>query len=267
MLRAPERRDDLLPRRPRSPRPRCRCGASSPRPPWCPPARRRPAACPARPARHCAWPLVGIRARALASAQPASRRKGRNGARVAAAPRRAGRVSSGATARERAGAAGRPAIQTRPTASDQPDEPAGGRAGPPGHGPARCGAGEHQQREMGHVKVAGEGAARGLGRDVAAERAWQIGVGFGREGEPRGPQRERRRHQRREEELQEGDHASASDVALLPAPHGRAGAALALGMGLGRARGACRAPPVGSAPPAADTPRAFASRAATQGQT
>ena len=153
-------------------------------------------------------PLVGIRARALASAQPASRRKRpqRRQRRGRPAPRRAGQLR-----RYRADDPGQQ-VAHDPHQADgrhQPDEPAGGRAGPPGDGRARCRAGEHQERQVRHVKVTGEGAARSLGHVVAAERAWQIGVGFGRQGEPGGPQRKRRRHEGGEEELQEGDHASA----------------------------------------------------------
>ncbi len=73
-------------------------------------------------------PLVGIRARALASAQPASRRRGRSGVSVAAAARRAGRVSSGATAPTSRGSRS-PRIQTRPmAATSRMSPPAGERA-------------------------------------------------------------------------------------------------------------------------------------------
>jgi hypothetical protein len=73
-------------------------------------------------------PLVGILARDLASAQPASRRNGRSGASVAAAPRRAGRVSSGATAPTILGSRS-PTIQTRPmAATSRMSPPVGERA-------------------------------------------------------------------------------------------------------------------------------------------
>jgi hypothetical protein len=57
--------------------------------------------------------------------------------------------------------------------------------------------------------MAGEGAALGLGEVVAAEGARQIRVGLGSEREPARPQREGGGHQGRQEELEEGDHASA----------------------------------------------------------
>ena len=151
---------------------------------------------------------VGMRSRALASAQPARRRRGRSGASVAAAPRRAGRGQLGRHRRHEA----RQQVADDPHEADrgnQPDEPTHRRAGPPGDRRARGRAGEHQEREMRHVEVAGERAALDLLRRVAAERARQVGVRLRRQREPRRPQRERRRHQRREEELQKRDHASA----------------------------------------------------------
>ena len=180
------------------------------------------------------------------------------------APRRAGQLR-----RDRADDPGQQ-VAHDPHQADgrhQPDEPAGGRAGPPGDGRARCRAGEHQERQVRHVKVTGEGAARSLGQVVAAERAWQIGVGFGRQGEPGGPQREGRRHAGAPGRAAGRRSRQRSDVAFLSAPHGRAGAALTLGMG--SAEGVERAVDHESDQllPQRHTLRAFASRAATQGQT
>ena len=62
---------------------------------------------------------------------------------------------------------------------------------------------------MGYVQMAGQRAAGGLRPVVAAQRPREIGVGFGRQAEPGGPERERGRDQRGQEELEEGDHASA----------------------------------------------------------
>ena len=153
-------------------------------------------------------PLVGIRARRPRIGPAGQPEEGpqRRQRRGRPAPRRAGQLR-----RYRADDPGQQ-VAHDPHQADgrhQPDEPAGGRAGPPGDGRARCRAGEHQECQVRHVKVTGEGAASGLGQVVAAERAWQIGVGFGRQGEPGGPQREGRRHKGGQEELQEGDHASA----------------------------------------------------------
>ena len=58
--------------------------------------------------------------------------------------------------------------------------------------------------------MTGEGAARLLGQVVPAERAGQIGVGLGGQRQPRGPEGQGGGHQRREEELEKRDHASAS---------------------------------------------------------
>ena len=63
---------------------------------------------------------------------------------------------------------------------------------------------------MGDVEVATQRAGAGLAGELAAERLGEIRVGFRGEREPRGPEGERRRDQRRDEELEERDHASAS---------------------------------------------------------
>ena len=65
------------------------------------------------------------------------------------------------------------------------------------------------KREVGDVEMTGERAARRFRQVVSPKRPGEIGVGFGREGEPRGPNREGRGDQRGQEELEEGDHASA----------------------------------------------------------
>ena len=147
--------------------------------------------------------------RARASAQAARRSSGRNGARVAAAARRAGPVSSGATAASSRGSRS-PSTQTRPTASVSRSEPRRGRARPPGHGAAGRGAREHEQREMRHVQIARQRAGAGLVGELAAERPGQVRVRLGGEREPRRPERERRGHQRRDEELQHGHHGRAA---------------------------------------------------------
>ena len=63
---------------------------------------------------------------------------------------------------------------------------------------------------MGDMEVATQGAGAGLAGELAAERLGQIRVGLRAEREAPGPERERRRDQRREEELQERDHANVS---------------------------------------------------------
>ena len=151
---------------------------------------------------------VGMRWRARESAQPARRSSGRSGASVAGRSAARGPGQLGRDRRHEA----RQQVAHDPHEADrgnQADEPTHRRAGPPGDRRARGRAGQHQEREMGHVEVAGERAALDLLRRVAAERARQIGIRLRREREPRRPQRERRGHQRREEELQKRDHASA----------------------------------------------------------
>ena len=192
----------------------------------------------------------------------------RAGAARAWPRRRGGRdaVSSGATAASSRGSRS-PSDPDQPDGEHQPDEPAHRRAGPPGDRGAGGGAGEHEQREMGHMQVAGERAARASCEELAAKRARQVGVRLGGERQPGGPERERGRHQRRDEEL---EHARSRERLRRTAPAGATSAERVRARPSGWSRpSACSVPcttrRISSS--RSGMPRARASRAATQGQT
>jgi type II secretory pathway pseudopilin PulG len=71
---------------------------------------------------------------------------------------------------------------------NQPNEAAHRRPGPPGYRRTGGGAGEDQEREVGHVQVAGERATLQFVGGIAAECSGKVGVGFGGEREPGRPE-------------------------------------------------------------------------------
>jgi hypothetical protein len=62
---------------------------------------------------------------------------------------------------------------------------------------------------MGDVEIAGERTRADLVGELATQGARKVGIGFRGQREPGRPQREARRDQRRDEELQHRHHASA----------------------------------------------------------
>ncbi len=142
--------------------------------------------------------------------RPSPRGGGRAGAARGWRPRRGGRDGSARAPRPRRVSAAdrrrsRPARSPEPAGSAPPSASAPTRPPPrPAAAPASTRSARWATCRWRESEPPGTSCAA-----VAAERAGKVGVRLRGQREPRGPEGERGGHQRREEELQKRDHASA----------------------------------------------------------
>ncbi len=166
--------------------------------------------------------------RTLRSTHPTMRKSGWNGISVRSARRCTGRATSGAIDATRRGRRSA-TTQTRPTAARSRASAGHWRIGPPGNRATGHGARQDDEHQVREVEAALE-PERAVLLHARREEPGQFRLGLRSERQPRGPEREHAGEQRGQEELQCRHQPNRLHVALLPPPHGRAGAVIAIGM-------------------------------------
>ena len=146
-----------------------------------------------------------------------------------------------------------PSTQTSPTASVSRMSPAAGERAHQATAPPAAAPASTSSARCATCRLRDKRAGAGLVGELAAERPGQVGVRLGGERQPRRPERERRGHQRRDEELQHGHHGrrqlTREPPRSAPAAATWATTCAARPRGApGRGRAASRAPPAARAP-------------------